>query len=125
QSSYYWVDVVFTTAIVDGTNPAVTGVSPGDGYVEVGTGTAVTANFSEALDPASVTAANFELRQGGSPVAAAITYDAVASTARLTPLEPLEPLTAYVATLRGGSSGVRDPAGNPLVSDYVWSFTTG
>jgi hypothetical protein len=30
----------------------------------------------------------------------------------------------YTATVKGGISGVTDPAGNPLQADAIWSFTT-
>jgi hypothetical protein len=30
----------------------------------------------------------------------------------------------YTATLKGGASGVKDPAGNPLTADKSWSFST-
>ena len=33
-------------------------------------------------------------------------------------------MTSYTATITGGSSGIKDLAGNALASDYVWSFTT-
>lgn len=32
--------------------------------------------------------------------------------------------TTYTATLKGGTDGVKDVAGNPLATDKVWSFTT-
>ena len=32
--------------------------------------------------------------------------------------------TVYVATVKGGPSGVKDAAGNPLAADRSWSFRT-
>src|SRR5262249_49530995 len=32
--------------------------------------------------------------------------------------------TAYSARVKGGATGVRDAAGNPLAADFNWSFTT-
>ncbi|MEI9808760.1 MAG: Ig-like domain-containing protein [Bacteroidota bacterium] len=32
--------------------------------------------------------------------------------------------TAYTVTVKGGASGVKDAAGNALVNNYTWSFTT-
>ncbi len=66
NASNYWVDVVFTdTTGPDTTPPAVTSTAPSDGATNVAIGTAVTATFSEALDPATITTATFELRDAG------------------------------------------------------------
>src|SRR5262249_59590325 len=47
--------------------------------------------------------------------------------ATLTPSEPggLALTTTYTATITGGSSGVKDVAGNALAANFTWSFTTG
>jgi hypothetical protein len=42
----------------------------------------------------------------------------------LTPNASVAALTTYTATVVGGAGGVTDVAGNALVSDVVWSFTT-
>ena len=42
----------------------------------------------------------------------------------LTPVAPLKNSTKYTLTITGGASGVKDPAGNALASNYSWSFTT-
>ena len=41
------------------------------------------------------------------------------------PPQPLANNTTYTATIKGGSNGIADPAGNHLASDHNWSFTTG
>jgi len=44
----------------------------------------------------------------------------------LTPSSKLDAKTRYTAKIKGGSTGVKDLAGNPLASDvFSWSFTTG
>ena len=45
-------------------------------------------------------------------------------TATLTPSSPLASGTTYSATVKGGSAGVKDVAGNALSADFTWSFTT-
>jgi hypothetical protein len=104
----------------------VTTVSPQSGASNVPTGTTVTATFSEALDPASVTSSTFTLvKQGTStPLAASVSYNGSTATATLDPSSNLEAATTYVATVKGGSTGVKDPSGNALAQDKVWSFTT-
>jgi WD40 repeat protein len=127
QSSNYWVDVAFRTASGPGpdtTAPTVTSRSPSAGATGVATGTAVTATFSEAMDPGTLTSSTFQLQAGSNPpVSATVSY--AANTATLTPASALAANTAYTATVKGGSTGVKDLAGNPLAADATWSFTTG
>ena len=51
--------------------------------------------------------------------AVSLTPDAL--TATFTPSHGLSPNTQYTATI---TTGVTDQAGNPLISDKIWSFTT-
>ena len=79
------------------------------------------------MDPATVTASTFELRDGADNlVAAVVSYDASTQTATLDPAAPLAYSTTYTALVRGGATDprVKDLAGNALASDYSWSFTT-
>jgi hypothetical protein len=46
----------------------------------------------------------------------------IGQAAAFTPDEPLAPQTTYVATLRRAAT---DLAGNGLVADHAWTFTTG
>ena len=113
--------------IPDTTPPTITTVNPAAGSVDVATDIVLTASFSEAVDPASITATTFELRDGGGTlVPAAISYDAGTKTASLTPSSPLTSSTSYTALLKGGTTDprVKDLAGNALTSDYTWSFST-
>ena len=125
-SSNYWVDVVFVTSTgPDTTAPTVTATLPLDGAVDVPTRTDVTATFSEPMDPATVTEATFDLRDGGGAlVAATVAYDEATRTASLTPDTALSLSTDYSATVKGGVDGVKDLAGNALASDVPWTFTT-
>ena len=76
QAEAYWVDVVFTTVPPpDFTPPTVTGVFPANAATGVDPAAAVTATFSEAIDPATLTTGSvgeggttpgsFELRDSG------------------------------------------------------------
>jgi LmbE family N-acetylglucosaminyl deacetylase len=105
----------------DTTPPTVASVVPAAGATGVGVGTAVSATFSEAIAPSSVTTTNFVLRDGsGTAVAASVSGSG--STATLQPSAALSASTTYTATLAAG--GVKDLAGNALAADYSWSFTT-
>ncbi len=118
----------FTTA--DTTAPQVESVSPSNAATGVLLGTNVTAAFSEEMDPATVTKDTFTLVKSGSTkkLSATVSYDAASRTAKLDPYGSsrtlLSKCTKYKATVKGGSSGVKDKAGNPLAADEVWYFTT-
>jgi hypothetical protein len=77
------------------------------------------------MNPATLTTTTFTLtKQGaGSPVAASVSY--AGATATLNPNVDLDASSVYTATVKGGASGVKDVAGNPLAADSSWSFTTG
>jgi hypothetical protein len=126
QSANYWVDVVLVTSTgPDTTAPQVAATVPASGASGVSTSVAVTATFNEAVDPVTVSRTTFELRnQAEAIVGATVAYNAGSLTASLQPDAALASSTTYTATIRGGSTGVKDTSGNSLATDYVWSFTT-
>jgi hypothetical protein len=86
---------------------------------------AVTATFTEAMNPLTLTTATFQLTQGGNLIQATITYDAINFIATLTPTAPLTAGTTYTAIVTNGAT---DLAGNPLGTTGApnpWTFTTG
>jgi glucose/arabinose dehydrogenase len=115
----------FTTA-ADTTPPAVATVVPASGATSISIATAVTATFSEAIAPATLTTTTFTLVASGSstPVTATVTYNPAALTATLTPSASLTTGKLYTATIKGGTGGVADLAGNLLAANKVWTFTT-
>jgi hypothetical protein len=84
----------------------------------------VSATFSEAMDPATIIAANFTLTVEGSTTAlhGSLSYAAVGDSLVFVPTAPLLPSTTYTATI---TTGVTDLAGQPLASNYTWNFMTG
>jgi hypothetical protein len=107
--------------------PIVTVVSPPNGSIGVSPLVSVTATFSKALDPTTVTTTTFTLQDAsGHAVAASVGYNASTHTATLTPSGPLAASMVYTATLHGGASGavIKDTSGNALPSNFTWSFTT-
>jgi hypothetical protein len=103
----------------------VTAVTPARGATGVATSTNVTARFSEAVDPATVNANTVLLRDpSGAAVPTTVSYDGGTQTATLDPTAGLGDATAYAVTVKGGSAGVKDLAGNALAGDDGWTFTT-
>ncbi len=118
----------FTTgATGDTTPPTVTTVSPLDGASGVCLTKIVSGTFSEAMDAATINTATFRVTDGGVAVAGTVTYDAPSRVASFTSSSATGFAASrnFVATIVSGAAGVKDLAGNPLVADRVWSFTTG
>ena len=105
---------------VTGPRPVVTSTTPLNTSTGVVLNSKILASFSMAMDPASITASQFFLKQGTTAIAGAITYSE--TTAVLTPAVNLTANTVYTATI---TTGAKNPAGVGLAKDYVWSFTTG
>jgi hypothetical protein len=83
----------------------------------------ISANFSEAIDPTTLTAATFQLTSAGAtPVTGTVSYNAAAKQAIFTPSAVLQLNTSYTATM---TTGIRDLFGNNLAAPFAWSFTTG
>ncbi|MBL0225361.1 MAG: Ig-like domain-containing protein [Geobacteraceae bacterium] len=110
---WFWT----TAAAPDTTNPTVILTAPLNGAINVPTGSTINATFSEAMDPLTITNATFSV----AGVPGLVTYDGVNKIATLTPSSPLAAGTTYTATV---TTGARDLAGNPLLLNKVWSFTT-
>jgi hypothetical protein len=107
---------------VDASAPfVVTMVTPRSGAVGV-IGTPITAAFSAAVDPATLTAGTISLRDAsGALVAANVSYNPSTRTATLTPVSALVALADYTARV---SSEVTSSGGNALAGDVTWSFRT-
>ncbi|WP_334189881.1 Ig-like domain-containing protein [Noviherbaspirillum sp.] len=114
----------FTTgAAPDTTAPTVISTDPANTAVGVAVNKKITAVFSEAMDPATISTGTFTLaRAGTTPVSGTVTYAANGTTAAFTPTGSLAANTSYTATI---STGSRDMAGNALAGNVVWTFTTG
>ncbi len=114
--NYQWG---FNTGIAaDTTAPTVTFTSPVSGATAAPVKQNINAAFSENMDPASINAATFTLKQGTTTVPGKLTSSA--STATFVPAKKLEKGKVYTATIM---TGARDLAGNGMAKDYQWSFT--
>jgi hypothetical protein len=117
-SNYVWT---FTTGTAPNTTPpTVSSTVPAMNSTNVAVGSALSATFSEAMNPLTIGTATFILKQGATPIAGAVSY--VGVTATFTPLVSLAANTLFTATI---TTGAQDLSGNALASNYVWTFTTG
>ena len=117
-SNFVWSFTTSTTACAP---PTVVSVAPPNG-ASVCPNALVTALFSEAMKSSTINTTTFTLAgPGTTPVAGAVTYDAATDVATFTPNNALAANVLYTATI---TTGAQDLAGDPLATDYVWSFTT-
>ena len=128
QATNYWVDPVLSVVPpVDNTAPAIVGIGPTPGSTDVPVESRATVYFTESLDVASVNANNVVLQgPGGVTVATTLHYyeDSGVKRVTLTPLSALASSTGYTIFVRGGASGIKDIAGNALIADATYTFTT-
>jgi hypothetical protein len=105
------------------TPPAVIATVPVNGATAVPINQALSATFSEAMDPATIDATTFTLKAtiGGASVTGAVSYVAAGSVATFIPTASLAPTTEYTATI---TTGAMDLEGNSLVQNFMWTFTT-
>ena len=121
-SNYVWTFTAGPPVLVP---PTIVSTLPANGATNVPLTQAISATFSEAMDPLTITNATFQLTQGGNAVAATLAYDSMTFTATLTPTVALLLNSTYIATV---TSGATDLAGNHLGTNGApnpWSFTTG
>jgi hypothetical protein len=113
---------------IAGTAPTVTAVVP----LANATGVAInvkkiTAAFSKAMDPATLTTASFTLAcPAGTPVTGggAVTYVAAGNIATL-PLPAATNLPLNTVCTATVTTAAKDTTGNALASNFVWTFRTG
>ncbi|WP_223992670.1 S8 family serine peptidase [Arthrobacter sp. NicSoilB11] len=110
----------FTT----GPAPTVTSYSPGSNALLVRRSSSISATFSEAVQGVNTTTFTLKNPATGAVVAATAYRNGTTNQWILDPQETLAAKTRYTVTLMGGTSGIRDLAGNPLAS-RSWQFTTG
>jgi hypothetical protein len=142
--------VVFTAfvaasahALSDTTRPTILSVSPTNNELDILTRGQMTVVFSEDMNPMTINANTFTVMQRTTPELGRYTTIASDSilrstrvdgtvkmlndrTARFIPNEPLSPNQQYgnVFTVMI-TTGAKDLAGNSLLRNYVWSYTTG
>ena len=100
--------------------PTVISTVPSNAATGVSLTAAVSATFSKAMNPTTINAATFSLKDSGDlAVAGGVTYTGTVAT--FTPAASLAPSTQYTATV---TTGAQDVAGDALAANYSWTFTT-
>lgn len=102
--------------------PEVVSTNPMDLSVNVSVNRSVTATFSKAMNPATITDLTFTLHEGLTPISGVVSYDAASDTATFDPAGPLSPGLNYTATIKAGAA---DTDGAGMAMDHVWGFRTG
>jgi hypothetical protein len=113
-ANYVWT---FTTLAA--TIPTVISTDPLDLATGVALNKVISATFSEAMDPLTITSSTFTVLLGVTPVAGAVNYSG--TTATFTPTSNLLSGNSYTATI---TTGAKNLGGTPLASNYVWNFST-
>ncbi len=123
-SNYVWTFTTGTTTAT--TAPEIVSTVPANAATDVPLNQAISATFTEAINPLTITTATFQLTgPGGTAIAGTVSYDAINFIATFTPTVPLTASSIYIATI---TDGVTDLTGNPLGATGApnpWSFTTG
>jgi hypothetical protein len=103
--------------------PTVTAVVPASGATAVAINNALSATFSVAIDPTTLTTSTFTLTTGTPAVTVVgVVTKPSTTSATFTPTGNLAASTLYTATL---TTGVKSAAGVALAAAKVWTFTTG
>ena len=119
--------VILLVVIIAGCNrngdialsPKVTSMDPMNKTTGVESNKVVDINFSEAMDPSTITSSTFTLKQGETVVPGTVDY--AGTTATFTPSNILAANTIYTATL---TQGAKNLTGYTITANIVWSFTT-
>lgn len=107
--------------VVDTVAPYVLSTTPVLNSIGVEINRAITVTFNEAIDPATISSSSFLVDYSTGGVTGKVTYDAASRTAVFRSDVNLATSTAYIATI---TKDVKDVAGNALINDYSWGFTT-
>jgi hypothetical protein len=118
NGDFVWYFV--SSADIDYIAPMVRYTVPLDTATGVPVNQKIAAVFSEPMDPQYISTATFTLKSGMNSVTGMVSY--AGRTATFSPAVDLAFRTTYTASI---AAVVRDLAGNAMLADHVWSFTTG
>jgi methionine-rich copper-binding protein CopC len=101
-------------------SPTVTSTDPANSATNVAVSSKINANFSVAMDPATISTTTFTVKQGTTAVIGAVTY--VGTEATFTPASKLGSNMAYTVTI---TTGAKNTTGTSMLSNFTSTFTTG
>jgi hypothetical protein len=106
---------------VNSVPPLATAIAPTPGATSVPIDQIISASFSQAMNPATITTSTFTLTGSSGAVAGAVTYTSAGSIATFTPSANLAYNTVYTATI---TTGAANTLGIEPAANYSWTFTT-
>ncbi len=101
--------------------PVVVSTDPMDKAVDVVLNKAISATFNTDMNPATINATSFSIKQGSQIISGTVAPTATGTTFTFKPDVPLLPFTKYTGTITIAAS---DKFRTAMVNDYVWTFTT-
>ena len=107
----------FTTGIL--LAPTVISVDPINNATNIPLNKTISATFSSSMDPLTISASTFTLKQGSNSISGIVSL--VGAVATFTPSLALKEGLMYTAII---SSGAKDLIGTPLANSFNWKFTT-
>jgi hypothetical protein len=117
-TNYTWSYITGSAVVV--TPPTVISTDPARDELGVALNKQIAATFSKPMDASTITTSTFTLIQGTTSVSGFVSYSG--TTAIFAPASNLAPNIQYTATI---TNAVKDLAGNNMINNYVWKFTTG
>ncbi len=109
-------------SLLDVERPTVVATLPLDQAIDVPIDTTIEAAFSEAMDATTLDSSSFVVTgPGPTTLTGQVVYDPLSLTVSFTPDAPLRLDSVFDARIAASAS---DLAGNTMLQDYLWSFTT-
>lgn len=99
--------------------PLVIDSNPSNTATNIPLNQVITVTFNEVMNPSTINSSTFIVRNG---LALAGTISTSGAIATFTPAQNLIPNTTYSVQI---TTGTKDPRGNALQEDYLFSFSTG
>ncbi len=121
SSDYIWLFMTEMQHFID-----VVSEAPADGAADVGAGSVISVQFTDEINMATVTSSTFTVNDVTTPaspvpVTGIYSYNSSMKTVTFTPDANFKYNTPYSVTL---TTGIKSTAGDYLLSDYTFSFTT-